>query len=97
MREAASSSGASTGHAYTIRENKDDDIFKIFDYEHSPLYTSESLIFQGSIHDVIQEANRLEEGAVGWGSFSYGHVPNLYSCPDDVAQEFPRIRNDLDS
>jgi len=85
-----------TGHAYSIRENKNVDVFEIFDYEHSLPYTEESVIFQGSIHDVIEEANRLEERAVGWGSFEYGHDPSLYSCPEDVAREFPELMSDLD-
>jgi len=85
----------SQGEAYSIRENKDNDVFEIFDYEHSLPYTDESVIFQGSIHDVIQEANRLEERAVGWGSFDYGHDPYLYNCPEEVAREFPEIMDDL--
>jgi len=85
------------GESYSIRENKANDVFEIFNYEHSKPYTDKSVIFQGSIHDVIREANRLEEEAVGWGSFDYGHDPTLYSCPEDVAQEFPEIMDDLDT
>ena len=85
------------GEAYSIRLNHDEDVFEIFDFEHPLPYTDESVIYQGPILDVIEEANRLEEEAVGWGSFSYGHDPSLYSCPEDVAREFPEIMDDVDT
>jgi hypothetical protein len=85
-----------TGEAFSIRMNKDDDVYEIFDFDHPLPYTDESVIFEGNIHDVIREANQLEERAVGHGSFGYGYDPALYGCPEDVAREFPEIMDDLD-
>lgn len=68
--------------AFSVRHNKDQDTYEVFNYEHAEPYTDAAVVYEGTIGDVIAEANRLEEAATGSGSFAYGHEPGLY-CPDE--------------
>ena len=70
------------GEAFSVRHNKDRDAYEIFDYEDEQPYTDAAVVYDGTLRDVIAEANRLEAAATGSSSFAYGHDPRLY-CPVD--------------
>jgi hypothetical protein len=47
------------GEAFSIRHNKDQDTYEVFNYEHAEPYTNAAVVYEGTIGDVIAEANRL--------------------------------------
>ncbi|MCU4753457.1 hypothetical protein OB919_15945 [Halobacteria archaeon AArc-curdl1] len=72
------------GEAYSMRHNKIDDLYEIFDFKHSPdPYTDEAVQYSDpDIEQVIDEAYRLETQAEGHSSFEYGHT--RLHCPEEV-------------
>lgn len=63
-----------TGEAYSIRGNLDEDTYEIFNYEHPNAYSSDSVAFSSDqLERTVERANRMEEQAVGHGSFEYRH------------------------
>jgi hypothetical protein len=75
-----------TGEAYSMRHNKDSELYEIFNYEAEEPYTDEAVIFDGRLEETIDEANRLEERATGRASFEYGHQPRLHDCGEEFLE-----------
>ena len=77
-------------HSLSIRENKRDEVYEIFDFEYDPdPYRDEAVHFESEeLRKVLEYANRLEEKATGSSSFEYGHDPSVRPCPEYLRKEY---------
>lgn len=69
------------GEAYSIPRNIDEELYEIFDYEHTQAYTDQAVWFaDNSLQTVVTEAQSLEVAATGSTKLEYGHHADTIQC-----------------